>query len=341
MKKNLINKLLEVFSDSDDKNLEGFKAFDVGVEKLKKELKQKIQINTLEDVNSEIDKFRKRIDLDPIIEAVNGLKQELEDNDSTLRTQLEERLEELRDEISQSRGANKDTYTSVSREISSLEVALEELKNKKPIEIPDFGKDIKASEAKILELLSNVDKKTDTSKLDKKIEDEIKKLVEALDKLRIELVNRINERGGGSMNRQVLFNTTNYLKKYTDYNIIAGSNVSFTISENNTAKRVNLTISASGSGGGRVRLIQSVAINTVMGDAADTDYVYLVSGTTTMTLPTAVGNDNLYTIKNVGSGVVTIDTTGGETVDGNLTIVMPVQFTSVDLISDTVNWNVT
>ena len=66
------------------------------------------------------------------------------------------------------------------------------------------------------------------------------------------------------------------------------------------------------------------------------------NGTLTLTMPDATaGNTNLYTVKNVGSGVVTINTTSAQTIDGSSTIVMPVQFTSVDLISDTANWVIT
>ena len=94
------------------------------------------------------------------------------------------------------------------------------------------------------------------------------------------------------------------------------------------------------AGTGINRVITSIAVNANAGSVALTDYVYLVSGTTTITLPTAVGNNNRYTIKRVGSGVVTIDTTGGATIDGSATAPLNVQYESLDLISDGTNWNV-
>lgn len=94
------------------------------------------------------------------------------------------------------------------------------------------------------------------------------------------------------------------------------------------------------AGSGINRMIQAVAVNTNAGSTALTDYVYLVSGTTTITLPAAAGNGNLYTIKRVGTGTVTINTTGGATIDGSASIPLYVQYVSVDLISDGVNWNV-
>lgn len=91
---------------------------------------------------------------------------------------------------------------------------------------------------------------------------------------------------------------------------------------------------------GNATIISSVSVNTVAGSSAYTDYVYLASGTINITMPTAVGNTARYTIKNVGAGTVTIDTTGGETIDGSLTAPLPVQYTSLDLVSDGTNWNI-
>ena len=91
---------------------------------------------------------------------------------------------------------------------------------------------------------------------------------------------------------------------------------------------------------GNATVISSVSVNTAAGSAAYTDYVYLASGTINVTMPTAVGNTARYTIKNVGAGTVTIDTTGAETIDGSLTAPLPVQYTSLDLVSDGTNWNI-
>lgn len=94
------------------------------------------------------------------------------------------------------------------------------------------------------------------------------------------------------------------------------------------------TITASG------KSVNVVSINTNAGNALSTDYVYLASGTINITLPTAISNTNLYTIKNVGTGVVTIDTTSSQTIDGSLTAPIQVQYQSLTLISDGANWNI-
>lgn len=168
-------------------------------------------------------------------------------------------------------------------------------------------------------------------------------LKQVLDTLRPEVLGRVSGNRGGSMNRKITFNGTDSLTRYTDINYKAGSNVTLSVANNDTTKQVDVTISATGgSGSGIVRSVNSVATPTTAGNASTTDYVYLVAGTTTITLPTSVGNSNLYTIKNIGAGTVTIATTGGDTIDGNVNLQMPVQFTSVDLVSNNSgNWDIT
>lgn len=93
-------------------------------------------------------------------------------------------------------------------------------------------------------------------------------------------------------------------------------------------------------GSGITRSIASISTPTTAGATASTDYVYFVSGTTTLTLPTAVGNTNRYTVKNTGSNTVTVATTSAQTIDGSSTVTLPVANTAIDLISDNANWRV-
>ena len=95
-----------------------------------------------------------------------------------------------------------------------------------------------------------------------------------------------------------------------------------------------------GATGGISRSITNIAVNTTAGAVALTDYVYFVSGTTAVTLPTAIGNTNQYTIKRVGTNTVTINTTSAQTIDGSTTATLNFQYESLDLVSDGTNWNV-
>ena len=89
------------------------------------------------------------------------------------------------------------------------------------------------------------------------------------------------------------------------------------------------------------RHVASISADHVIGWVGDVDHVYLATGTITVTLPSATGNKNRYTVKNAGVGVVSIETTGGQTIDATAA---PIQIQtadrSLDLISDGTNWRI-
>lgn len=72
------------------------------------------------------------------------------------------------------------------------------------------------------------------------------------------------------------------------------------------------------------------------------DYFVLVNGGYTMTLPAASSSQvgTRYKIKQIGTANVTIATLGG-LIDGNISIQLQNQYTSVDLVSDGSNWWIT
>ena len=89
---------------------------------------------------------------------------------------------------------------------------------------------------------------------------------------------------------------------------------------------------------GRIkRSINVISTPTTAGATQYTDYVYIVSGTTTLTLPTAVGNTNMYTVKNSGSNVVTVDTTSAQTIDGASTLTINTPY-AYSMVSNNSNW---
>lgn len=76
--------------------------------------------------------------------------------------------------------------------------------------------------------------------------------------------------------------------------------------------------------------------------AATTDYVIdCTTGTFTVNLFTAVGNTGrILIIKNSGSGTITIDPNGSQTIDGNTTITLTAINQSRTIISDGANWKI-
>ena len=343
MKKNKLLKIFNKLSGTDPKMLDGFRMFDEGIASLKENLEQTIKVSTLEELNGKLKQFKDKIDFTPLQEAFDVLKGEIQERDeqynSEIREELETKLAEVNKSLEDRDGVSETNFKTIYEEKESLQRQITDLMNRKPPEFPDFNLPLKEAENRLLATIQEL--QTDVQNRDKT--EEIRKEFEsALKKLRADLLSVINSVGGGAMNRQILFNGVDYLKQYTDINYIPGNNVSFTVVNNQAKNRVDVTINATGgSGSGIIRSINSVAVDTLAGSAPTTDYVYLVSGTTTITLPTAVGNSNLYTIKNVGTGIVTVAFTGGETGDGETTLIMPVQYTSIDLVSDTANYNIT
>lgn len=100
---------------------------------------------------------------------------------------------------------------------------------------------------------------------------------------------------------------------------------------------------ATGGGSGITRSVSSISTPTTLGATASTDYTYFVSGTTTVTLPTAVGNTNRYTIVHTDTSTMTIATTSAQTIAfypaaPATTATVTVQGTVVELFSDGANW---
>lgn len=94
-----------------------------------------------------------------------------------------------------------------------------------------------------------------------------------------------------------------------------------------------------GGGSGITRTIVTTSGSVTAGSTASTDYTYLVPAAHTITLPTAVSNTNLYTIKNGHTANITVNTTSSQAIDGATSIsIAPDE--SVDIISNNTNWRI-
>lgn len=87
--------------------------------------------------------------------------------------------------------------------------------------------------------------------------------------------------------------------------------------------------------------VNNISVNTNAGSTSGIDYYYLCDGTITLTLPTAIGNTSKYTIKNVGTGVITIDTALSQLIDGWDQVTISFKNNSLDIISDGTNYRIT
>lgn len=86
------------------------------------------------------------------------------------------------------------------------------------------------------------------------------------------------------------------------------------------------------------QVVYSVSGDTTAAADGAKPTIYLVSGTTTLTLPTAIGNHNRYTIVNVGVNTVTIATTSSQTINGTTPGTLATPYALLTVISDGANW---
>ena len=94
-----------------------------------------------------------------------------------------------------------------------------------------------------------------------------------------------------------------------------------------------------GGGSGITRSISTITSAVTIGAVALTDYVVLVGALGAPTLPTAVGNTNEYTFKNIHTTNKTIATTGAQTIDGSTTATL-IPNQSLTVISNNANWQI-
>lgn len=349
-RKSKLQRLLQVLSP--DPVSPDFAEFDRQVDQLKKGLKEKIQVKTLEDVNSRLKDFQKKIDITPLIETMTSIENGYNEKMMKLSELYDSELTDFRNEMSKGRELSKTEVASISDNLSMLSSEMRIMQERKDKDISELSKRIdalspfqgKATEmfndiTKTLEVLKNqsVASKEDAQKI-------MDDCMESVEKLRKDIMNRINNmpRGGGNQNRNIAVGgNTSVLSTFTDINIKAGNNVTLTYSNNQTTKYLDLTIAAtggSGSVGGVTRSINTINTSQTAGDTAGTDYVYLCTAGIALTLPTATGNTNLYTVKNVSNSSVLVVGTIDDDVNG---IIMPVKYTSVDLISNDTDWKIT
>lgn len=87
-------------------------------------------------------------------------------------------------------------------------------------------------------------------------------------------------------------------------------------------------------GSGDVAVLSKSANYTALMD----DDVILCTNTITISLPLAASATKRLVIKNTGTGTVTIDASGSETIDGALTYDLSVQYESITIVSDGTGW---
>lgn len=349
MSRTKLQKLLNKLDGTNERTAQAISEFEGGVKNLREKLQQEISASTLEEVNLKINRLRKSIDLQPILDGVKTLEDNFRESILSILTDIEAKNTEYKTLI-QNTGNNLDSKSSqIEDELNTLRDSLNKIVNDNVAELNTINNQIislsKNSQgfASKTEVTGGLKETKDLiDKINKSSTEDLKNLKNNVETIRNDLLFRLSQKGGGNMNRQILVGgNPSTLGKYTDVNLKAGNNVTITYSDNNTTKRTDITISAtggSGSVGGVIRNIQTINTSQAMASVAGTDYVYLCSGGIKLDLPSASGNTNLYTVKNVSNSSILIGGTIDDDVNG---IIMPIKYTSVDLISNDTDWDIT
>lgn len=343
MNKEKAKKILSALTTIEDRTSTTFSGVEKQVSVMLEQIKESVKLKTVEQVTEEFKKFQKNIQA--LKKFLDALQDSLSEKEKGLREQLNSKITELNKLIQDSKNFTKEKNSELLREIGDLQDEIKVLYSSRKDDVAYFVSAVNDNENRLSDVLFEIQELRDTKPKD--WNEEIKDLRKEFEKSLEGILNRINNisYGGGNMNRNIAIGgNASVLSKYTDLNIKAGSNVTLTYSNNETTKYLDLTIASSGGGSsvaGTVRSINNIATSQTAGDTAGTDYVYIASQGVALTLPTAVSNTNLYTVKNTSNSSVLVATTGGQTIDDDTNAILAVKYTSIDLISDNTNWKIT
>lgn len=90
-----------------------------------------------------------------------------------------------------------------------------------------------------------------------------------------------------------------------------------------------------GGGSGITRTVVTTSGSITLGATASVDYTYYVAGAHTLSMPSP--NTNRYTIKNLHSAAITVDTAGAENIEGAASLSLQPN-DSIEVMSDGTNW---
>lgn len=241
-------RILDRLTTLDDGVQSTFESLDEQVMALSLKLKETINAKTLDQVNTEFRRLRSGFKT--ILTSIEDLKGSLNDREEVLLISLQGKLNELVRLIGQSKADNSVKISNLSGEIESIKVELNkpkpDLTKELREEIQSIGIDFENIVISIQESIESSGNEYD--KDHKLIKDDIKDLQDKIEELRIEFISRIGSQGGGSMNRQIKVGGVDVLARYTDFNLVAGNNVTISSANNDALKRVDITVNSTGGG---------------------------------------------------------------------------------------------
>lgn len=304
-------------------------------------LAENVDRKSSEVIVRKVREFKSQIDSILIILA--QLRTELSKSDGEVSTILNQKLFELKSAMDLYRTAGLKEMGKLSLQMDGLKNDIRTLSAGK-VSVTEFNGLVASIERKMegtVLFLKNNNKEQASKTLDES-KKTITDLSKEIKKLRQDTMSALSADRGGSMNRNIsVSGNSSALSRYTDINLKPGNNVTISYQNNDNLKTTDITIAASGGGGGTSRNISTVSVSSVVAATASTDIVVIAGAGIQLTMPTAAGNTNLYTIKNKVASSVLVVPNGAETIDGQSNVILAVQYVSIDLISDGANWQIT
>ena len=329
--------------------LESTDQLESGIKQLTGKLQKQMSAKSLDEVNKVLADFQKKIDLTPIkkgledLKGSNGgiyedLRKKIDTFFASFSGRLESGLKRLDSEQTASL-SNKDGLTRLEGDFKGKSTLLDEVKGSSEA----TKKELTSIAEELRGFVKDLNKRLLEQSLNgEQLEGGLETLSDELTKLRQDMLSMIANVGGGNANRNIAIGgNTSVLSMFTDINWKPGSGITITYTNNQVTKYTDITIAANGGTTGITREINTIAVSSVVGSVAGIDYVTLASEGIKVTLPSPVSNLNQYTIKNISNSSVLIVGAGGETIDDETEIIMPVKYTALELISDNTNWKIT
>jgi len=128
-----------------------------------------------------------------------------------------------------------------------------------------------------------------------------------------------------------------YTKQTEAVRITANQSILINTTTDNNVDKLQVNGSIQGTGFNQAYLARTTTYTATTSDY----FIDCTSGTFTVNLFTAVGNTGrILIIKNSGTGTITVDPNGSQTIDGATTQSLATQWSRIHIISDGANWKI-
>lgn len=235
---------------------------------MSKQVKDSSIVKYLDKLNAKLVELKTEFNLGPVLASITEVQDEIESikesvtsESENTKIQSEKKYNELLNLVKNNRGELEDMTNrqikALLERVRSLQTqlsydsknatqqgkSLKEIMSQFESRLGDLSKDLKQGMT-----VRESSEGTLTSQMEENSRS-IKGALETIGELRKDLTRFSNARGG-SANRQINVKSSVMSRKFTDINFVQGNNVTLTAADDNTNKRVNITIAASGGAGG-------------------------------------------------------------------------------------------